>query len=156
MTTTQEISNANMNLGSKSIDINDELGQNMQQLSLSSSASASEFVQIPECPSTDSITTTASNNMTTTIAGRHGHLISKNIAEVEREIFVGDLSFFCKEYDLHTLFSQYGKVVGTRIRRSESTNQSLMYGFVKMDTAEQAKVAVQNLENKMFMGRILR
>ncbi len=131
------------------------LTQGVQQLSMSSSASSRDLPEMGlGTSSTDSLGSAASGSAT--VAGRHGHLINKNIAEVEREVFVGDLSFFCKEFDLHTLFSQYGKVIGTRIRRSESTNQSLMYGFVKMETAEQAKAATLALENKMFMGRIMR
>jgi RNA recognition motif-containing protein len=93
---------------------------------------------------------------TATITSRNGHLINKNIADVEREIFVGDLSYFCSEQDLLALFSPFGKVIGARVRRSESTNQSLMYGFVKMEDAEQARNTVQHLENTLFLGRILR
>jgi RNA recognition motif-containing protein len=94
--------------------------------------------------------------LTATVAARNGNMINKNIADIEREVFVGDLSFFCREYHLYQLFSKFGRVAGARIRRSESNHQSLMYGFVKMTNAEQARVAASALEDKLFMGRTMR
>lgn len=83
-------------------------------------------------------------------------LTPEEIYDIERELFVGDLSFFCKEQHLFQLFGQLGPVHKIRIRRNESRDQSLLYGFVKMQKPEHAKNAVTALHGYLFMGRNLR
>ena len=77
----------------------------------------------------------------------------------EEEVFVGDLSYFCTEQDLHNLFTSVGEIVDIRIRWSHeirSQGHSLMYGFVKFRTAAMANIAIQTYNNIMFMGRYLK
>ncbi len=73
-----------------------------------------------------------------------------------RELYVGDLSFFCEERHLLELFSTYGFVEKCRVVRSNDKTRSLLFGFVTMSTIDQAIMAVSGLNNYMFMGRILR
>lgn len=70
-------------------------------------------------------------------------------------LFVGDLSFFCSETDLSSLFGQYGQVVSSQLKRGRS-GDSLMHGFVEMESHEQADVARVTLTDKKFMGRRMR
>lgn len=72
------------------------------------------------------------------------------------ELFIGDLSYFCTEEDIQKLFSRYGTVVETRIRRSDRGGHSLMFGFVKMTSLEDAERCERELDNLSFMGRLLR
>ncbi len=72
-----------------------------------------------------------------------------------RTIFVGDLSYFCNEDDLFNLFSQFGKILTVRVRRGV-TGESLMHGFIAMDTAEAAGLAITGLDGMEFMGRNIR
>lgn len=72
------------------------------------------------------------------------------------EIFVGDLSFFCKEMDLYELFCPFGQVLKPRIRRSDKDGRTLMYGFVEMPILEDAEKAVKALHGSRFQGRDIR
>lgn len=72
------------------------------------------------------------------------------------ELFVGDLSFFCQEQHLFDLFSPYGTVVETRIKRSDKGGRTLMYGFVRMETLKAALEAAKGLNGFMMMGREIR
>ena len=74
----------------------------------------------------------------------------------ERELFVGDLSYFCTEEDLAHLFSPIGEVVSNRIRRSEDGGHSLMHAFVRMATPDQAKRVVAVCHGVVFLGRQMR
>lgn len=69
-------------------------------------------------------------------------------------IFVGDLSFFCEEQDLHHLFSNYGLVSSVIVRRGKEGN-SLQFAFVIMNEPE-AVLACSSLNGQKFMGRKLR
>lgn len=70
-------------------------------------------------------------------------------------MFVGDLSYFCTDQDLYDLFSKVGRVRSAIVRRSRN-NDTLHYGFVQMDTLDEAQQAVAELSGFRFMGRKLR
>lgn len=69
-------------------------------------------------------------------------------------IFAGDLSFFCKEVHLQTLFNAFGAVKSTIIRRGKG-GENLQYGFIQMSGLD-ARKAVVSLNGTKFMGRKLR
>ena len=71
-------------------------------------------------------------------------------------LFVGDLSFFCNEEDIRKLFSTYGTVLHSEIKRGKATGDSLMHGFIEMDTETAAENAMRALSNEKFMGRRIR
>lgn len=72
------------------------------------------------------------------------------------EVFAGDISFFCKEVDLYKLFSQYGRVMRTRIKRSDKNGRTLMYGFVDMERLDDANRCIKALHGSRFQGRDIR
>lgn len=72
-----------------------------------------------------------------------------------RTIFVGDLSYFCNEEDLFSLFAQFGNIMTVRVRRGV-TGESLMHGFIAMETTESANAAISSLDGMEFMGRNIR
>lgn len=69
-------------------------------------------------------------------------------------IFVGNLSYFCTEEILSSLFSRFGVVLSVSIQRSRK-NLPLHYGFLDMPAAD-AEKAIRALNNIVFMGRQLR
>lgn len=73
-----------------------------------------------------------------------------------RTLFVGDLSFFCNEDDIRALFSAYGEVLNVEIKRGKATGDSLMHGFVEMESEFIAETAMNTLAHTKFMGRKLR
>ncbi len=71
-------------------------------------------------------------------------------------IFIGDLSFFCREQHLIELFSQYGRVVKCSIVLNDAHTKSLMYGFVTMATHPEAATVASRFNNQLFMGRTMK
>lgn len=74
----------------------------------------------------------------------------------KRVIYVGSLAECLTECQLRDLFSPYGKVVRTQIVRHKYTSKSAGYGFVEMDSGEEALRAVLALEGTEFAGHCLR
>lgn len=95
------------------------------------------------------------HNTSTNHTSAH-HTSPSSLLNSSVEVFVGDLSFFCKEYDLYDLFSRFGYVLKTRIKRSERDTRTLMYGFVVMQKLEEAQRAVEALHGFRFLGRDIR
>lgn len=83
------------------------------------------------------------------------HGVPFNHLPTRATLFVGDLSYFCSESHLRNLFGNFGRVINVEIKRGKF-GDSLMHGFVDLEDASQAKVAVQQLHNSLFMGRIMR
>lgn len=81
---------------------------------------------------------------------------NRDSRDVSREIFVGDLSFFCRDHHLVQLFGRYGVVEKARVRMSDNKKNSLMFAFIRMKTAEAATIAAEALNGFLFMGRTLR
>ena len=74
----------------------------------------------------------------------------------KRVIYVGSLAECLTECQLRDLFSTYGKVVRIQIVRHKFTRKSAGYGFVEMDSGEEALRAVVALEGTEFAGHCLR
>lgn len=80
---------------------------------------------------------------------------SRNITTTYKTVFVGDLSFFCREVHLFNLFHSFGSVEAIRIRKGQQ-GVTLMYGFVELETPELAMTAANSVNGMIFMGRRLR
>ncbi len=70
-----------------------------------------------------------------------------------KEVFCGNLSFFCTEEDLQRLFQDYSRVTSVRIVRNREQTKSLMFGFVRMETTAEAEECARVFNGQMFMGR---
>jgi RNA recognition motif-containing protein len=71
------------------------------------------------------------------------------------KLYVGNLSFDAGESDLFDLFNGVGKVQNAEIVAHRETEKSKGFGFVTMNSIEEAKRAVSELHDKEFMGRKL-
>jgi cold-inducible RNA-binding protein len=71
------------------------------------------------------------------------------------KLFVAGLPFSMADNDLSNLFIDYGTVVSARIVTDRDTNRSKGFGFVEMSTADEAKNAIQGLNEKDMNGRPL-
>lgn len=69
-----------------------------------------------------------------------------------RTVFVGDLSFFCKEVDLMQLFAPLGKISSVEIKRGPN-GESLLHAFMKFESEVSAQLAIQGVHGMKFMGR---
>lgn len=71
-------------------------------------------------------------------------------------MYVGNLHFKINEDQLKQLFAAYGEVTSVKVVFDRETQRSKGFGFVEMANAEEAKVALQELNGKDVMGRALK
>lgn len=74
---------------------------------------------------------------------------------VMANIFVGNLSYFCTHVELAELFATAVPVVKASIRRNKE-GDSRHFGFVEIESEEDAENAIAAFDGVAFMGRILR
>lgn len=70
-------------------------------------------------------------------------------------IYVGNLPYSTSDNDLHDLFSQAGTVVSARVIVDRETNRSRGFGFVEMDSAQDAQEAINRFHNYTMDDRNL-
>jgi RNA recognition motif-containing protein len=70
-------------------------------------------------------------------------------------IFVANLNFKVQEEDLRETFEAYGEVDSARIITDRHTGRSKGFGFVEMPNADEANVAIEQLNEKEMEGRNL-
>ncbi|HNU14985.1 MAG TPA: RNA-binding protein, partial [Chitinophagaceae bacterium] len=70
-------------------------------------------------------------------------------------IYVGNLSWNLKDQDLSNLFASHGEVASAKIVTDKFTNRSKGFGFVEMETEEEAKAAIEMWEGKDLDGRVI-
>jgi RNA recognition motif-containing protein len=71
----------------------------------------------------------------------------------ELEVFVGNLSYYCQEEDLFSLFNAYLPTINARIIRTDNNTRSLMYGFITFPSMEHVLNAIDLFNGHLFMGR---
>ena len=74
----------------------------------------------------------------------------------ESKLFVGNLSDAVSETSLNEFFSEVGSVKSVKIIIDNFTGRSRGFGFVEMETKEEASGAIDKLNNKECGGRTLR
>ncbi len=72
------------------------------------------------------------------------------------KLYVGNLSFQLDEPKLEEVFAQYGSVKSVRIITDRETGRSRGFGFVEMETPEQAQETISSLDGSEVEGRNLR
>ena len=70
-------------------------------------------------------------------------------------IYCGNLSYNSADEDLNTLFQEYGDVTSAKVIRDRETDRSRGFGFVEMDSDDEAQNAIDALNGQEFMGRKL-
>ena len=70
-----------------------------------------------------------------------------------RKLFVGNLPFDTGESDLQDLFAQAGTVDTVKVMRDMATGRARGFAFVEMSTDEEAKRAIDQLNNFQLGGR---
>jgi len=70
-------------------------------------------------------------------------------------IYVGNLPFDSSERDLEEMFSQFGAVREASIVQDRETGRSRGFGFVEMESDDDAKAAIEGLNGTDLGGRSL-
>ena len=72
---------------------------------------------------------------------------------MSNKLFIGNLSYDSQEDSLKELFSEAGKVESAVIIKDKISGRSKGFGFVEMSSEEEAKKAVEMLNEKELDGR---
>lgn len=70
-------------------------------------------------------------------------------------IYVGNLTFNTDSTDLENLFAVHGTVSKAQVVTDRDTGRSRGFGFVEMDSADDAQKAIEALNGKDVDGRQL-
>ena len=68
-------------------------------------------------------------------------------------IYVGNLPFNLGEEDLREIFEEYGQVSSAKIITDKFTGRGKGFGFVEMESDDEANNAIQELNNAEVGGR---
>ena len=71
------------------------------------------------------------------------------------KLYVGNLSYRVSDSDLYDLFKGVGDVQNAEVATDRETDRSKGFGFVTMDSVDEARRAAEKLHDKDFMGRRL-
>lgn len=71
------------------------------------------------------------------------------------KLFVGGLPYAVTDDQLREIFEEAGTVASAKVIVDRETNRSKGFGFVEMSTDEEAKVAIEKLNNKEVDGRAI-
>jgi RNA recognition motif-containing protein len=71
-------------------------------------------------------------------------------------IYVGNLQYGVTEDELKELFEEFGEVMSVKIITDKYSGRSKGYGFVEMSNNNDAKKAIENLNEKDLRGRNIR
>src|SRR5438093_13067140 len=71
------------------------------------------------------------------------------------KLFVGNLSVYTSENDLHAAFAAHGTVVEANLMMDRMSGKPRGFGFVTMSTPEEAQKAIDALNGASLDGRNL-
>ncbi|MEI6873919.1 MAG: RNA-binding protein [Spirochaetota bacterium] len=75
---------------------------------------------------------------------------------MSKKVYVGNMNYSTAENNLRDLFAQYGNVQSVNIIVDRYTGKAKGFGFVEMESEEEARAAIEALNGFEFMGRQLR
>ena len=74
---------------------------------------------------------------------------------MSNKLFVGNLSFDTTENDLQDAFAAHGTVVETNLMMDRTTGRPRGFGFITMNSPEEAQQAIAALNGSQLGGRAL-
>jgi len=74
---------------------------------------------------------------------------------MNNKLFVGNIAFATTQNTLEDAFAQFGAVIDTHLMMDRETGRPRGFGFVTMETAEQAQAAIEGMNGKELDGRAL-
>jgi RNA recognition motif-containing protein len=72
---------------------------------------------------------------------------------ISMKLYVGRLPYQTDDNQLSDLFAQYGEVISANVITDRETGRSRGFGFVEMSNDEQAREAMNNLNDSVLEGR---
>jgi cold-inducible RNA-binding protein len=74
---------------------------------------------------------------------------------MSKKLYIGNLGYSVGNSDLRQEFAAYGVVVSAHVVTDRETGRSKGFGFVEMDSDQEAQAAMAALAGKMLWGRSL-
>jgi RNA recognition motif-containing protein len=74
---------------------------------------------------------------------------------MSNKLFVGNLSFDTTENDLNDAFAAHGTVTETNLMMDRTTGRPRGFGFITMNSPEEAQKAIEALNGSQLGGRAL-
>lgn len=74
---------------------------------------------------------------------------------MENKLYVGNLAYSTRAEDLKLHFSAYGHVVSAQVIMERDSDRSKGFGFVEMDSEQEAHASIEGLNGKDIDGRAL-
>jgi len=71
----------------------------------------------------------------------------------KKKLFVGSLAWGVKDEDLRAAFAEAGNVVSATVLTDKFSGRSKGFGFVEMETEEEAQAAIDMWNGKELQGR---
>ena len=75
---------------------------------------------------------------------------------MNKKIYISNLSFSLRDDELKNIFVNFGSVVSAKVVMDRFSGRSKGFGFVEMQTQEEAQKAIQALNGAEISGRSLR
>ena len=72
-----------------------------------------------------------------------------------KKLYVGNLPYSFTDTDLENLFAAHGTVRSAQVIKDRDTGRSKGFGFVEMDSGEQAQAAIDAFNGEEVNGRRL-
>ncbi len=72
-----------------------------------------------------------------------------------KKLYVGNLPFSCSEDELKSLFAKYKSLVSGKVITDRETGRARGFGFVEIDSDEEADQAISEMNGKDLGGRAL-
>lgn len=72
-----------------------------------------------------------------------------------KKLYVGNLSYDIKKNDLEQMFAAHGTVTSAQVITDRETQRSKGFGFIEMDSDQEAQAAIAALNGKSMDGRAL-
>jgi len=72
---------------------------------------------------------------------------------MEKKLYVGNLPYSASDSSLNELFSKCGEVVSAKVITDADSGRSKGFGFVEMSNTDEAKKAIEQLDNTELDGR---
>lgn len=72
-----------------------------------------------------------------------------------KKLYVGNLSYDITSSDLEAMLSAHGTVISAEVISDRATGRSKGFGFVEMESAEEADAAIAALNGQSHEGRTL-
>ena len=73
-----------------------------------------------------------------------------------KKLYVGNLSYDVSSSDLEAMLSPHGTVLSAEVISDRTTGQSKGFGFVEMDSDDDAKAAIAAMDGQDQGGRALK